>query len=161
MPKIFSGRPEHVPVTSYHLLRRLEAGAVDTATLFGTDDAYAIQFLTSRKLARLSGSLLTITRSGRAIGEVGEELSPIVLVDSLVAASLPTSARVGHIGAAGARRPLSETLLDAAENLNQLSQAHILILIRKAAKVLQIEEGEARELVDAANDDSHRPHVRH
>ena len=161
MPKVSHGRLEHVPVASYHLLRRLEEGAIETATLFGTDNGYAVKFLTSRKLAKLSGTLLTITRSGRAIGEVTEERNPIVLVEHLLPTRSTAPAHARRVGAAGTAKPLSETLLDAAENLDQLSQAHILILIRQAAKVLQAEEFEARELVDAANDDKYRPHVRH
>jgi hypothetical protein len=159
VPKVFSTRPEYVPVASYHLLRRLAEGAVETATLFGADDRYAVKFLTSRKLARLSGTLLTITRGGRAIGEVAEERHQIALVYRMAAQRPPAPAR--RIGAAGVGKPLSETLLDAAENLDQLSHAHVVILIRQAAKVLKIEEGEARELVDAANDDSFRTHTRH
>jgi hypothetical protein len=154
MAKGFPNRPEHVPVASYHLLRRLDEGPIESATLFGTADEYAVQFLTSRKLARIVGSVLVITQNGRAIGEVGDDRAFATILR-------PTRAKPAErAGQSVGSKPLSETLLDAANNIDQLSTAHVRILIRQAAKVLH-QEGEAREQVGAANDDTHQPHVRH
>ena len=90
-------------------------------------------------------------------------MSPIVLVHHRLArrlvAPIPSPTRRTHVADVGGR--FSQTLLDAAENLDQLSRAHILILIRQAAKVLHREENAPRELVDAANDDSLHPQTHH
>lgn len=158
MPEALRGRLEHVPVASYYLLRRLAEAPIASATLFGADDKYAVRFLISRRLARVTGSLLTITPSGQAIGEVGDERPS---KDAAVTRTSRLDARKGEqAGASVGSKPLSETLLDAAANIEQLSSAHILILMRQAAKVLR-QEGEARELIDPANDDLHRPNAPH
>jgi len=66
---------EHVPVYSYHLLRRLERGRVPLKSLFGTDDEAAVAFLISRGLAERKNTLLGITKTGRNIGAVHRHAS--------------------------------------------------------------------------------------
>jgi hypothetical protein len=65
-----TARPEHIPVYSYHLLRRLGEGPVSLATLFGTDDEGAVFFLVTRELAERVGQNLVITRLGKSVGEI-------------------------------------------------------------------------------------------
>lgn len=61
---------EHVPVYSYHLLRRLGRERVPVKSLFGTDDEAAVAFLISRGLAERKNTLIGITKAGRDIGTV-------------------------------------------------------------------------------------------
>ena len=82
MPKVDPGaagegfdsvqRLEHIPSYSYHLLRRLSEGPVGLRSLFGTDDEAAVFFLVSRGLAERREGDLTITPSGKRIGEIQE-----------------------------------------------------------------------------------------
>jgi hypothetical protein len=65
-----AARLEHIPVYSYHLLRRLGEGPVSLATLFGTDDEGAVFFLVTRELAERIGQDLVITRLGKNVGEL-------------------------------------------------------------------------------------------
>lgn len=156
MRKHVASKLEHVPVASYHLLRRLDEGAIESATLHGVADQYAVRFLLSRGFAHLSGSQLTISAKGQAVGEVRDERGTFGFRDQLHApSSRPFAAP------AGAGKPLSQTLRDAAENIDQLSRAHVLILIRQAIKVLELREDEPRELIDPANDDRRHPHAGH
>ena len=67
---IYEKRPEHIPVYSYNLLRRLGQGPVALATLFGTDDEAAVFFLVSRGLAERTDDTLSSTTTGRRIGEI-------------------------------------------------------------------------------------------
>lgn len=159
MAKDLPGKPEHVPVASYHLLRRLDERAIASATLFGAENEYAVQFLVSRGLARRSGSFITITPGGRSVGEIGEGHVAAGTAEKRSHSGSSSSTKTVPIRGLG--KPLSETLQDASLNLDHLSRAHVLILIRQAIRVLQLGENEARELVDAANDDSGRFHVRH
>jgi hypothetical protein len=70
-----TARPEHIPVYSYHLLRRLGEGPVSLTTLFGTDDEGAVFFLVTRQLAERIGQDLVITTLGKNVGELsGEKL---------------------------------------------------------------------------------------
>lgn len=63
-------RPEHIPVYSYGLLRRLNQGPVPLRTLFGTDDEAAVFFLVSRGLAERIDDELTITMQGAELGQI-------------------------------------------------------------------------------------------
>lgn len=66
---------EHIPVYSYHLLRRIAEAPLELDTLFGRDDEEAVTFLVSRELATrsLDGLRLEITAAGRELGEVADE----------------------------------------------------------------------------------------
>ena len=161
MPDNLPASLEHVPVASYHLLRRLDEGTINVATLFGTDDGYAVQFLTSRGLALLKGTVLRITESGRAIGEVSDERGFSAQAVFAVALASPLSDRRPPRSVTSQSKQLSETLGDAAQNIDQLSRAHMLILLRQAVKVLKLGEDEASKLAAAANDDSSRSNARH
>lgn len=63
-------RPEHIPVYSYGLLRRLNQGPVPLRTLYGTDDEAAVFFLVSRGLAERVEEDLTITTQGAELGQI-------------------------------------------------------------------------------------------
>ncbi len=64
---------EYIPVYVYHLLRRLAEGAVPLASLYGSEDEGAVEFLVSRQLAERRGSDLTITAAGCNIGLIPDE----------------------------------------------------------------------------------------
>lgn len=63
-------RPEHIPVYSYGLLRRLTQGPVLLRTLYGTDDEAAVFFLVSRGLAERVKEDLVVTVHGAEIGQI-------------------------------------------------------------------------------------------
>jgi hypothetical protein len=65
---------EHIPVYSYHLLRRLGHAPIHLSELYGQENETALAFLISRGLASIDGVSLVITRAGRAIGEIQESL---------------------------------------------------------------------------------------
>jgi hypothetical protein len=62
--------PEHIPVYSYNLLRRLGHGRVPLRSLFGTDDEGAVFFLVSRGLATREADQLVITSEGLSVGTI-------------------------------------------------------------------------------------------
>lgn len=68
-------RLEHIPVSAYHLLRRLAERPVSLRRLTGRDQEAAVGFLTSRGLAALNDEQgkLVITPSGKEIGEIADE----------------------------------------------------------------------------------------
>lgn len=66
-------RLEHIPVFSYHLLRRLAQGPVCISALHGAEENYAVDFLVSRGLAQRNEAVLSITSAGRAMGEIEDE----------------------------------------------------------------------------------------
>jgi hypothetical protein len=66
---------EHIPVYAYHLLRRISHRPVEITTLFGREDAAAVDFLLSRDLVTKSedGRYLKITSAGEELGEIADE----------------------------------------------------------------------------------------
>lgn len=68
-------RLEHIPVSAYHLLRRLAEQPIPLRGLAGRDAKAAVAFLTSRGLAEDYGSQLVITPAGQEIGEIADERS--------------------------------------------------------------------------------------
>lgn len=63
-------RPEHIPVYSYGLLRRLTQGPVLLRTLYGTDEEAAVFFLVSRGLAERIEGDLAVTVQGAELGQI-------------------------------------------------------------------------------------------
>jgi hypothetical protein len=66
-------RLEHIPVSAYHLLRRLAEQPIPLRSLTGRDVKAAVAFLTSRGLAAPDGLQLGITPAGQEIGEIADE----------------------------------------------------------------------------------------
>jgi hypothetical protein len=68
-------RLEHIPVSAYHLLRRLSREAVPLESLFGREDKGLIDFLVTRKLAShgTDGASLLITPEGEELGTIADE----------------------------------------------------------------------------------------
>lgn len=62
--------PEHIPVYSYGLLRRLTRGPVLLRALYGTDDEAAVFFLVSRGLAERIKEDLVVTVHGAELGQI-------------------------------------------------------------------------------------------
>lgn len=73
--QVIGVRLEHIPVSAYHLLRRLAEQPVSIRGLAGRDQEAAVRFLTSRGLAALDDEQgqLVITPSGQEIGEIADE----------------------------------------------------------------------------------------
>lgn len=61
---------EHIPVYSYHLLRRLGEAPVELHSLYGTEDEAAVFFLVSRGLATRIETMLVISDAGQRMGHV-------------------------------------------------------------------------------------------
>lgn len=68
-------RLEHIPVSAYHLLRRLAEQPLPLRSLTGREIKAAVVFLTSRDLAAPDGTQLVITPAGQEIGEIADERS--------------------------------------------------------------------------------------
>jgi hypothetical protein len=66
---------EHIPVSAYHLLRRISRGPVKATTRLGDEERDAVTFLLSRDLIARSedGAVFEITAAGEELGEIADE----------------------------------------------------------------------------------------